>query len=172
MAKSKLKQAFFQVLDSSRKRLNFKHIGYLPRWVILGFDFLILVVALVLTKVVVANIKDQFFTLTFSKTEVVIIVINVIFFILYRTYAGLIRHSTFLDAVRFLVASVSTLITLFVVYYVALFYNDTSILSIPFLLIYINYYMFRYIQVLDLIQYHTFEINDIQSYIYFYMYHI
>ena len=129
-------QALIQVLNSSRKRLNFKHIGYLPRWVILGFDFLILVVALVLTKVVVANIKDQLFTLTFSKTEVVIIVINVIFFILYRTYAGLIRHSTFLDAVRFLVASVSTLITLFIVYYVALFYNNTSILSIPFLLIY------------------------------------
>ena len=132
----KFKQALSQVLESSKKRLDFKNINYLPRWVILGFDFFILVVSLVTTKLIISRIKDQSFDITFSSIELVILFVNVVFFILYRTYAGLIRHSTFLDAVRFLVASISTLIVILVSYYVYYLYNATEIIFIPTLLIY------------------------------------
>ena len=133
----KFKQALSQVLESSKKRLDFKNINYLPRWVILGFDFFIVVVSLVTTKLIISRIKDQSFDITFSSTELVILFVNVVFFILYRTYAGLIRHSTFLDAVRFLVASISTLIVILVSYYVYYLYNATEIIFIPTLLIYL-----------------------------------
>ena len=132
----KFKQALSQVLESSKKRLDFKNINYLPRWVILGFDFFIVVVSLVTTKLIISRIKDQSFDITFSSTELVILFVNVVFFILYRTYAGLIRHSTFLDAVRFLVASISTLIVILVSYYAYYLYNATEIIFIPTLLIY------------------------------------
>ena len=133
----KFKQALSQVLESSKKRLDFKNINYLPRWVILGFDFFIVVVSLVTTKLIISRIKDQSFDITFSSTELVILFVNVVFFILYRTYAGLIRHSTFLDAVRFLVASISTLIVILVSYYDYYLYNATEIIFIPTLLIYL-----------------------------------
>ena len=132
----KFKQALFQVLESSKKRLDFKNISYLPRWAILGFDFFIVVVSLVTTKLIISRIKDQSFDITFSSIELVILFVNVVFFILYRTYAGLIRHSTFLDAVRFLVASISTLIVILVSYYVYYLYDATEIIFIPTLLIY------------------------------------
>ena len=132
----KFKQALSQVLESSKKRLDFKNINYLPRWVILGFDFFIIVVSLVTTKLIISRIKDQSFDITLSSIELVILFVNVVFFILYRTYAGLIRHSTFLDAVRFLVASISTLIVILVSYYVYYLYNATEIIFIPTLLIY------------------------------------
>ena len=132
----KFKQALFQVLESSKKRLDFKNINYLPRWVVLGFDFFIVVVSLVTTKLIISRIKDQSFDITLSSTELAILFVNVVFFILYRTYAGLIRHSTFLDAVRFLVASISTLIVILVSYYVYYLYNATEIIFIPTLLIY------------------------------------
>ena len=132
----KFKQALFQVLESSKKRLDFKNISYLPRWAILGFDFFIVVVSFVTTKLIISRIKDQSFDITFSSIELVILFVNVVFFILYRTYAGLIRHSTFLDAVRFLVASISTLIVILVSYYVYYLYNATEIIFIPTLLIY------------------------------------
>ena len=132
----KFKQALSQVLESSKKRLDFKNINYLPRWVILGFDFFIVVVSLVTTKLIISRIKDQSFDITLSSTELVILFVNVVFFILYRTYAGLIRHSTFLDAVRFLVASISTLIVILVSYYVYYLYTATEIIFIPTLLIY------------------------------------
>ena len=133
----KFKQALFQVLESSKKRLDFKNINYLPRWVILGFDFFIIVVSLVTTKLIISRIKDQSFDITLSSNELVILFVNVVFFILYRTYAGLIRHSTFLDAVRFLVASISTLIVILVSYYVYYIYTATEIIFIPTLLIYL-----------------------------------
>lgn len=133
---TKLKQALFQVLESSKKRLDFKNIGYLPRWAILGFDSLIVVISIVITKLIVSKIKSQDFDISFSSIELIIIGVNIVFFILYRTYAGLIRHSTFLDAVRFLVASISTLITILVAYYVYYLYNSTEIIFIPTLLVY------------------------------------
>jgi len=132
----RFRTALIQVLESSRKRLNFEHVGYLPRWAILGFDFVILMMSLVTTKVVIAHIKDDVFQLSFSTAEAAIIFINLTFFVLFRTYAGLIRYSTFLDAVRFLVASIATLATLIIVSYGALFYNGNQLISIPFLLIY------------------------------------
>ncbi|SHG80345.1 polysaccharide biosynthesis protein [Winogradskyella jejuensis] len=132
----RFKNALYQVLESSKKRLDFKNVGYLPRWAILGFDTTILFISLIVTKLVVGKIKNQLFELSFSTTEFVIICVNIAFFILYRTYAGLIRHSTFLDAVRFLVATLSTLITILVVYYINYLYNSTEIIFIPSLLIY------------------------------------
>lgn len=132
----KFKQALFLVLESSKKRLNFKNVGYLPRWAILAFDSIIIVISLFITKIIVSKISNQVFDFTFSTTELLIISVNVAFFILYRTYAGLIRHSTFLDAVRFLVATVSTVIVVLVAYYVYFLYKSQEIIFIPSLLIY------------------------------------
>ncbi|RZN84515.1 MAG: polysaccharide biosynthesis protein [Winogradskyella sp.] len=132
----KFKQALIQVLESSKKRLDFKNIGYLPRWAILGLDSTIIIASLFVTKFIISKIKDQVFEFSFSTTEVLIISVNIAFFILYRTYAGLIRHSTFLDAVRFLVASLSTVIIILTAYYIYYLYNSVEIIFIPLLFIY------------------------------------
>ena len=132
----KLKHAFLQVIKSSKKRLNFDNIAYLPRWVILGFDSVIILFALLVTKFIISRIQGLIFLLELTTTEVVILLVNIIFFILYRTYAGLIRHSTFLDAVRFFVASLSTLIVVLSGYYIYFLYSSLKIIFIPELLIY------------------------------------
>ena len=132
----KFKKALHQVIKSSKKRLDFDNIGYLPRWAILGFDTAIIIASLFITKFIISRIKDLPFLFSFSTTEFVIIMVNIVFFILYRTYAGLIRHSTFLDAVRFFVAAISTLITMMVTYYVYYLFSGLEIIFIPQLLIY------------------------------------
>ncbi|WP_299115569.1 nucleoside-diphosphate sugar epimerase/dehydratase [uncultured Winogradskyella sp.] len=132
----RFKQALLQVLESSKKRLDFKNIGYLPRWAILGFDSAIIMLSLLVTKLIISKIKNQIFEFSFSTTEIVIISVNIAFFILYRTYAGLIRHSTFLDAVRFLVASLSTIIIMLTAYYIYYLYSSTEIIFVPVLFIY------------------------------------
>ena len=133
---NKLKHAFLQVIKSSKKRLDFDNIAYLPRWVILGFDSIIILFALLVTKIIISGIQDTPFLFEFTTTEIVILLVNIIFFILYRTYAGLIRHSTFLDAVRFFVASLSTLIVVLGAYYIYFLYSSLKIIFIPELLIY------------------------------------
>ncbi|QXP60676.1 polysaccharide biosynthesis protein [Olleya sp. HaHaR_3_96] len=132
-----LKQALFQVLQSSQKRIDFKNVNYLPRWAILCFDTSILMLSLFFTKIIVSKIqKAPFFNLGFSKEEFIILFINVLFFILFRTYAGLIRHSTFIDAAKFFLASLATLLTVLGVYYSYFFLVDDDLFSIPQLFIY------------------------------------
>lgn len=132
-----LKQALFQVLESSRKRIDFKNINYLPRWAILCFDSSILLISLFFTKIVVSKIqKAAFFNLGFSADELIIVLINVLFFVLFRTYAGLIRHSTFIDAAKFFLASISTLLLALAVYYSYFFLVGNELFSIPQLFIY------------------------------------
>ncbi|RAJ17911.1 polysaccharide biosynthesis protein [Olleya aquimaris] len=132
-----LRQALFQVLESSRKKIDFKNINYLPRWAILCFDIAILLIASFFTKIIVSKIqKAAFFSLGFSTEEVIIVTINVLFFVLFRTYAGLIRHSTFIDAAKFFLASIATSITALAVYYGYLFLVGQELFSIPQLFIY------------------------------------
>ncbi|QCE41139.1 polysaccharide biosynthesis protein [Psychroserpens sp. NJDZ02] len=132
-----LKQALFQVLQSSRKRIDFKSVNYLPRWAILCFDTSILLLSLFFTKIIVSKIqKASFFNLGFSKEELVIVLINVLFFILFRTYAGLIRHSTFIDAAKFFLASVATLLLALGLYYGYFVFSKEELFSIPQLFIY------------------------------------
>lgn len=133
---TKFKHALGQVLESSKKKIDFKNIGYLPRWSILGFDTAIIVISLIITKFIICKINGEAFTFSFSSTELLIIAVNIVFFILYRTYAGLIRHSTFLDAVRFLIASLSTIIVILVIYYCYYLYSSEFIIFIPELFIY------------------------------------
>lgn len=134
---NKFKKAVLEVFSSSRQALGFKNINYLPRWVILGFDILIISMSLVETKLITSRIKGQTFSIDLSDSEVLVLAINISFFLIYRTYAGLIRHSTFLDSVRFFIASFSTLIGVLFCHYAVFFYNGTELVVVPELLIYI-----------------------------------
>ena len=133
-----LKQALFQVLESSRKKIDFKNINYLPRWAILCFDTAILLIALFATKIIIGNLQDtnsQLLTLG-SGQELIVVFVNVLFFILLRTYAGLIRHSTFIDAVKFFLASSATVVTTLGIHYVYFLFAQQSLFLIPEILVY------------------------------------
>ncbi|AXG68986.1 UDP-N-acetyl-alpha-D-glucosamine C6 dehydratase [Kordia sp. SMS9] len=137
-----IKDAIKQVLKSSKKRIDFKNIGYLPRWLILCFDMFICCVAVILTGVIVNNININDPNISpqsifgFSAKDGLILITNLLFFIFFRTYAGLIRHSTFIDAIKFFLASLATLITLLVVNYSHVIFRGDTLLLIPKLFIY------------------------------------
>lgn len=133
----RLKQAIFQVLESSRKKIDFKNINYLPRWAILCFDTIILIIALMTTKIIVSSIQNiSYFSFFPTKQELIVVIVNVLFFILYRTYAGLIRHSTFIDAVKFFLASISTLVAVLCIYFTYYIFTRQSLFVISEILLY------------------------------------
>ncbi|MFK7747152.1 MAG: polysaccharide biosynthesis protein [Kordia sp.] len=137
-----IKEAIKQVFKSSKKRIDFKNIGYLPRWLILCFDMFICCVAVIVTSVIVNNINitdlslssESFFGI--SPNSGLILITNLLFFIFFRTYAGLIRHSTFIDAIKFFLASLATLITLLIVNSSHLMFRGNNLFLIPRLFIY------------------------------------
>lgn len=133
----KIKQALRQVLESSRKKIDFKNIGYLPRWAILCFDSTILLLAIVFTKIIVSNLQNINYVSFFpTSQEFIVILVNILFFILFRTYAGLIRHSTFIDAVKFFLASASTLVAVLGIHYIYLLITGETLLLVPEILVY------------------------------------
>ena len=101
---------------------TFQNIGYLPRWIIFAIDVTIVAVASVVTYVIIDNLSVQFDSY-FERpvSSLIIVLIHAIFFMAFRTYAGIIRHSTFIDGVKLLVASTCAYFLLLTTNYVFFF---------------------------------------------------
>lgn len=131
--------AMKQVLESSKKNFDFENIGYLPRWLILLFDITLCVIATFITSYIITNVLDkpnQYFE--FGKTEILIISVNTVFFLFFRTYAGLIRHSSFIDAIKFFLASAGTFFSLLIANFIFVFMYGEKLLHISKLIIYFS----------------------------------
>ncbi len=134
-----LKTTINQAIESSKKRFNFENISYLPRWLILLFDIAICFVALILTDYIVSNVSGKLYNIfDFNKADLAIIFTNVFFFLMLRTYAGLIRHSTFIDAIKFFLASSATFISLLLINLGVEYLNDQSFIALSKLVIYFS----------------------------------
>jgi FlaA1/EpsC-like NDP-sugar epimerase len=116
------------------KRVN--SFGYLPRWIIFCIDISLLVFANFLTYTMLSNLTPRFYdVLGVYERYGLIIFINIIFFVLYRTYAGIIRHSSFIDAVKLLFSTFSALVVLIVINYSYYFIAGEKIYLFPGLIL-------------------------------------
>lgn len=113
----KLRDAVQQIL-SQENRLDIRNIKYLPRWAILGIDISIICLASFLTILALKDLEVSFYeVLTPAQGMSMAVVVNIVFFFIYRTYAGLIRHSSYIDALKLMLACFSTFITLLFINY-------------------------------------------------------
>lgn len=135
---NRLKQGLYQVLKSTKKKIDFNNLSYLPRWAILSMDLAIVTFALLSSLIIVNSIGKINFTdpIYFISEGAIIVAVNAVYFILFRTYAGLIRHSTYIDAIKIFLTSALTFITLTIVNYVYLSVFDEKLFLMPFLFIY------------------------------------
>ena len=135
----RIKSALDQVLESSKKKFDFDNIGYLPRWLIILFDVILCALALLITSYIITNVLNKpnsFFE--FGETEVLILGVNTLFFLFFRTYAGLIRHSSFIDAIKFFLASAGTFFSLLILNYAFLLLKGDKLIPISKLVIYFS----------------------------------
>ena len=110
--------SFFNAMKSDISKKRFRNIGYLPRWIIFLIDVFIVLIANVITYVIVSSLTISFYEhLNMPVRYAVIIAVNSVFFLFYRTYSGIIRHSTFIDAVRLLVSTSTSFIMLLLINY-------------------------------------------------------
>lgn len=95
--------------------VNITEIRYLPRWVILAIDISILVFSIFLSFLIYNKIIiNGSYHLTFFEISGLIIGVSVFYMFVFRTYAGIIRHSTFVDLFKLLLASICTIITIYI----------------------------------------------------------
>ncbi|WP_371561826.1 polysaccharide biosynthesis protein [Flavobacterium sp. Arc2] len=104
--------SFFRNLFSKEKlRFNIHNISYLPRWIIVGLDFFVLVITFFFTYLLFRGTGLNYITTPYSALFILLLFgVNIFFFWLFRTYSGIIRHSSFIDAVKLLFSQLAVLI--------------------------------------------------------------
>ncbi|MDY3547640.1 nucleoside-diphosphate sugar epimerase/dehydratase [Riemerella anatipestifer] len=118
--------------------IGLSNVRYLPRWMVLLIDVFFLVVSLMLSYGIVGKLSSVNYSsvLNVYQKYTVVVSVNLLFMFLFRTYSGIIRHSTFVDLFKILLASFCTVFTLGVVTYGYYFIFKQKLLLFPILLIY------------------------------------
>ncbi|QIG89189.1 polysaccharide biosynthesis protein [Chryseobacterium sp. POL2] len=112
-------------------------IKYLPRWVVLIIDILFLVLSLLVTFFVIFKLKTKAFNVLDSfQSSFIILVINIVFMYVFKTYAGVIRHSTFIDLLKILLASFCTAAVLFAINFTNILLGNEKVFLNSFIILY------------------------------------
>jgi FlaA1/EpsC-like NDP-sugar epimerase len=110
--------------------------GYLPRWIIFSIDIGILIFANIISYIMLTNLNSRFYTiLNVYESYALIVFVNILFFVFYRTYAGIIRYSSFIDAVKLLFSTFTSLVALGIINYTSYFVLGEKIFLVPSLIL-------------------------------------
>lgn len=113
---AEIKSVFRQILKLDRKSgISLKNLGYLPRWVILLIDIAAIGVSSAVTYYLFKGIGLDYYKSNYHIYKVLYyFLVNIFFFWWFKTYSGIIRHSSFIDAIKIVFSQSATLIVLVV----------------------------------------------------------
>ncbi|WP_083564947.1 polysaccharide biosynthesis protein [Sinomicrobium oceani] len=133
----KLRRGMKLVFQPGKRKLDLKNIGYLPRWIILGIDISILVFSAIVTYVLLQGLTLSFYTRLTRLEELLMVVgVNIVYFLLFRTYAGLIRYSSYIDGLKLLFSTFASFVTLAGISYTSYFITGEKLFLVPGLFMY------------------------------------
>ncbi|WP_394331834.1 polysaccharide biosynthesis protein [Flavobacterium degerlachei] len=96
-------------------RFNIHNLSYLPRWIIVMMDFAVLILAFFFTFLLFRGTGLDYIITAHSIIFINLLLgVNIFFFWLFRTYSGIIRHSSYIDAVKLLFSQMAVLIVFLV----------------------------------------------------------
>ncbi|HEX7870160.1 MAG TPA: nucleoside-diphosphate sugar epimerase/dehydratase [Chryseobacterium sp.] len=103
----------FAALYNGDNILKLTELRYIPRWIVILIDISIILLSILLSYFFLEklHVKVNFPQYIFQQ-RILVIAINILFMFVFKTYAGIIRHSTFFDFFKIILSSGSTLITL------------------------------------------------------------
>ena len=144
-----MNKTIFKELQKNVFGKKFQNMGYLPRWIIFAIDVAIVAVASLITYIIIDSLNVDF-DIFFNRPiqTIIILFINSVCFMLFRTYSGIIRHSTFIDGVKLLVATTCSYIVLLVSNYVFIYFFDIELflptsLFITYVISFLLLFLFR-----------------------------
>lgn len=135
----KLERFFYIKSNSWRNRIRELIEGqrYLPRWVVLCLDLILSLLAVSFTVIVMLTSPYiPYLTLTMWERIGIVLGLQILSFGIFKTYAGIIRHSTFVDVYRIALSVLFVLIGGVVINYIYYWITDEKIFLIIELLLY------------------------------------
>ncbi len=110
---------------------------YLPRWFVLLIDTVLCTIALSFVYFIILGTPVLFTQeISVPLQALVLLGVNVIYFIIFKTYSGIIRHSTFIDILKLGFSTTATAFTLAVLNYIYFYYTGNEVFSVMQLLLY------------------------------------
>lgn len=119
---------FLKAFSDVNTSFSFRNLGYLPRWLILLLDSLIVFVSGIITFLLFKGLKlDYIHREQVAFAVVFYLIVNVFFFWIYRTYSGIIRHSSYIDALKLFFSQFSTFVVLLVLNFIVLLFDKPKV---------------------------------------------
>lgn len=113
---------------SSRLNNKLVNLRYLPRWIILLIDLFLIVCALVFAKLLMKSpLLGVFLSDSFYTFSACFIIGHLVFFMRFKTFAGVVRHTTIIDATRILWAELSVLLSLLTINFIFEILNQKTL---------------------------------------------
>ena len=125
-----------QIFWNEDNRVRIRNLNYLPRWLVLIIDLATVVFSFFMTFFIASHLNVSFYDVLSLWEECVFIsLIYFSSFFLFSTYAGLIRHSTFVDIFKIAFSCGFSAVFLAAISYGHFLYSGNKIFLIPFLII-------------------------------------
>ena len=106
MMNEQKKSLLTSIFSYKNNELDIRRMRYLPRWLVLFIDLFIVFVSILVTYTVIAELTSRFYPFFTAPQRIsVILAVQLLFFLFFKTYAGLIRHSSSIDALKLLLAT-------------------------------------------------------------------
>ncbi|MFN3772692.1 polysaccharide biosynthesis protein [Cloacibacterium normanense] len=123
-------------MTSGDNYLRISSLRYLPRWMVFLIDVCILFISLGIAFYILNKITTLPKFLPIEWKYIIIIGTNIIFMYAFKTFAGIIRHSTFIDIQKIFWSSLSTVVFLLVLKYSTFWLTKIKLFYTPLLLLY------------------------------------
>ncbi len=117
--------------------------SYLPRWCVLLLDLFLCTVAYLISYAIGFNLFhygfDNLWSLRWQMG--LLLGLQLLFFILFRTYSGILRYSTFIDTIRILLAVVLAGVSNLIINSIIIYYTQKPLLlnTLPLLYIFVAF---------------------------------
>lgn len=120
--------------------MSLSDVRYLPRWVILIIDVCFILLAIFFSRYLIEKLSYSTQSVFHDNFMVILMIvcINIFFIFTFRTYAGIIRHSTFIDLFKLFLASFCTAFCVGLLSYTVLAITGKRLIymSVPFLVLF------------------------------------
>lgn len=123
-------------MTSGDNFLRISSLRYLPRWMVFLIDVCILFISLGIAFYILNKITVLPKFLSIEWKYIIIIGTNILFMYLFKTFAGIIRHSTFIDIQKIFWSSFTTVVSLLVLKYSTFSLIKVKLFYTPLLLLY------------------------------------
>jgi len=127
----------FSALYKGDNIVKLTELRYIPRWIVIIIDISIILLSIFLAYILLDRLRVQVnFPNHRLEKRIILIAVNLLFMFVFRTYAGIIRHSTFFDLFKIVLSSGCTLVTLiFLNFFIELLF-DKPLYLYPTLFLY------------------------------------